>query len=58
MCINIGEYISWINVCTYIEKRNLMITIKRILFGVLVQYLINIMKHNNSNQSFVLIITK
>jgi len=45
-----------VNVCTYIEKRNL-ITTKRILFDVLVQYLINIMKHN-SNQSFVLIITK
>jgi len=36
----------------YTKKRNLIITINRILFNVLVQYLISIIKHNNSNQPF------
>jgi len=37
-------------ICTL--KKNLVITTKRILFSVLVQCLVNITKHNNSNQSF------
>jgi len=35
----------------YTDKRNLVITIIRILFSILMQYLVDI-KHNNSNQSF------
>jgi len=36
----------------YTEKRNLIITTKRILFSILIQYLVSITKHNNSNQPF------
>jgi len=37
---------------SYTEKRNLVIITKRILFSVLVQYLVSITKHNHKNQPF------
>jgi len=33
-------------------KKNLVIITKRILFSVLVQYLVSVIKHNNNNQLF------
>jgi len=40
--------------CKIHRKRNLVITTRRILFSVLVQYLVNIIKYNNNNR-FVII---
>jgi len=37
----------------YTEKKPIII-IKHILFGILVQYLVSITKHNNSNQPIII----
>jgi len=39
----------------YLLKKNLVITTKYILFSVLVQHLVNIIKHNNSNYLIIII---